>query len=483
MKRLLLLFILINVLVPGMLLFAQTDTTVVDIPSAVPVNPQVAGQGGSFTANASGYNSLFKNPAGFAMEDGSFTLTSANVWGFFDQSLIDFASNPEAYIADTQTQLTETLASVDAEDFANWAEEQDVESMGTLLQEAGFGVDDLDSYDSVDALLADLGVEAIIDDPESVVANPESLLDDPALAANTVNLATLVIEDVTGEDLKALPSGNFRLGANFGLLGIVGKGWGFGLNLNSDIYMKGATILGAVGWADTTATFTGGYSFEVLPDFLYIGADLRPMYKVYVPVSGSQVFELIGATDIATAMNAYSAYSGWGVGLDLGTIMKLGPLKLGLTVTDLFGTKMHFTETSIGSVIESFGLVSDSSTATNTVYKIPMDVTFGAAFDINLGDWFALGINAELDNMYTGIAALINGDYFDYLSVIHAGAYAELFNFIGVMAGYNSGYLSAGASFDLLIFELSAAAFVKANGARVGYSDFGATIEAAIRFD
>ena len=64
------------------------------------MNPILAGQGGSFTANASGYNSLFKNPAGFAMDGGDFTLLSANVWSFADQSLIDFAMDPngiEAY--------------------------------------------------------------------------------------------------------------------------------------------------------------------------------------------------------------------------------------------------------------------------------------------------------------------------------------------------------------------------------------------------
>ena len=33
------------------------------LDSSVPVNPIVMGQGGSFTANAEGYNSLFKNPA------------------------------------------------------------------------------------------------------------------------------------------------------------------------------------------------------------------------------------------------------------------------------------------------------------------------------------------------------------------------------------------------------------------------------------
>ena len=41
-----------------------------------PETPELIGQGGSFTAVAHGYNSLFTNPAGFARKGGSFTLLS-----------------------------------------------------------------------------------------------------------------------------------------------------------------------------------------------------------------------------------------------------------------------------------------------------------------------------------------------------------------------------------------------------------------------
>ncbi len=58
-------------------LFAED--TFVDSP-LLPVSPEVLGQGGSFVANAHGYNALFHNPAGFAGEEGSFTALSSSAW-------------------------------------------------------------------------------------------------------------------------------------------------------------------------------------------------------------------------------------------------------------------------------------------------------------------------------------------------------------------------------------------------------------------
>lgn len=65
----------------------------------VPRSPEVMGQGGSFTAVAEGYSSLFTNPAGFAFKKGSLTLVTANPWVYIrpDQvaETIDLLANSE----------------------------------------------------------------------------------------------------------------------------------------------------------------------------------------------------------------------------------------------------------------------------------------------------------------------------------------------------------------------------------------------------
>jgi hypothetical protein len=77
MKKTLVIGALISLLGSG-LAFAGT---IAEIPF-VPMSPQVMGMGGSFIADAHGYDSFFYNPAGFSRSGGSFTLLSATTWAY-----------------------------------------------------------------------------------------------------------------------------------------------------------------------------------------------------------------------------------------------------------------------------------------------------------------------------------------------------------------------------------------------------------------
>lgn len=72
MRNRLLFLLLLSICYAGFV----TAQDIVDSPVFAPRIPELIGQGDSFTAVAYGYNSLFTNPAGFAREDGSFTLLS-----------------------------------------------------------------------------------------------------------------------------------------------------------------------------------------------------------------------------------------------------------------------------------------------------------------------------------------------------------------------------------------------------------------------
>ncbi|MBN2050227.1 MAG: conjugal transfer protein TraF [Spirochaetales bacterium] len=75
--------------------FAFGQETILTAPF-VPQSPEVMGQGGSFTAIAAGYNSLFTNPAGFGSEKGSLTIVSANPWVYVrPDQVIDFVAGLE----------------------------------------------------------------------------------------------------------------------------------------------------------------------------------------------------------------------------------------------------------------------------------------------------------------------------------------------------------------------------------------------------
>ncbi len=52
------------------------------MPAFAPRSPVILGQGGASVALATGYESLFTNPAGFASEKGSLTVASVNPWTY-----------------------------------------------------------------------------------------------------------------------------------------------------------------------------------------------------------------------------------------------------------------------------------------------------------------------------------------------------------------------------------------------------------------
>ena len=462
--------------------FAQT--TIMQ-PGSTPVNPILAGQGGSFTANAKGYNSLFKNPAAFAMDGGDFTLLSANLWSFADQSMVDFATKPGG-VAEYYKNIGATITeSVTPDKIQSWAQNTSPQQLIDMASNAGLDTSGLSANDpsSVQAFIQAQGLDTLAQniasssDPAAAIASA-----DPAV----LNLASSVIKDMTGGKVDLLPSGNFRLGANIGLLGVVGEGFGVGLNVNADASLRGQTLLDSKGYAAVTATLTAGYAVELIEEFLYIGADVRPLYRVFLPVSGQQALDI--ASDFSNMMktiNSYSIYAGWGIGIDAGAIMKIGDLHIGATVTDILGTKINYSSTDVGSflsAVQSFQL--PTGTLVNDNYVIPMDVLIGVSYTLNFDEGSYLDVHGEVSNALRGIAAIQHGEKdFDYLALIHAGANLTLWDFLSIMGGYNEGYISGGLGLDLWFVELNATGFLKANPANVGYTDFGATVEFAIRFD
>ena len=69
-------FALVIYLAASAMLAADTQ----DDAPFLPVSPEVLAQGGSFIANAHGYNALFYNPAGFTGSEGSLTVLSSTAW-------------------------------------------------------------------------------------------------------------------------------------------------------------------------------------------------------------------------------------------------------------------------------------------------------------------------------------------------------------------------------------------------------------------
>lgn len=109
MRKALLLLLIFSIAGLGSL-FAQKTF---DSPVYAPITPEVIGQGGSFTAVAHGYNSLFTNPAGFAREGGSFTLLSATASPFFIPNDKDIDNLEKVMAAETEQDISNALAGLE----------------------------------------------------------------------------------------------------------------------------------------------------------------------------------------------------------------------------------------------------------------------------------------------------------------------------------------------------------------------------------
>lgn len=380
MKRL--VTVLILILVTAGAVFAQFDDPF------MPANPIVMGQGGSFVANAEGYNAFFHNPAGFA-RDGEFTLTSINVWGFIDRKLLDFAlqileqgglgsTGPSAAVVSRsltsrQTSDQTLLQELLGDDYQTLADTLGADAVAelddTITGIADWSEANADDLDAVlEATLNDPDVQAALAGndvlttlssggeiaPEDLIGLLGSGLDTlsvvvDAFVAQAENVTgsapqTASGQPITGDSLtqvfeNALPGGTIRLGGMVGLASWVGNGVGFGIFANAATNITGQTILNARGRAflNLTGVFGLGFNFGNLS----IGAAIRPGLLGYTEINPSSLIgDILGTSSgggeftIDTLFNEGIFY-GATAGLDVGALYDLGPFTFGASIKDL----------------------------------------------------------------------------------------------------------------------------------------------------
>ncbi|MBN1648017.1 MAG: hypothetical protein JW874_08295 [Spirochaetales bacterium] len=151
------------ILIMALFLFSLSVLTAQDIVyenPVVPLIPEVTSQGGSYTAIAAGYPSLFTNPAGFVSDKIDFSIITVNPWLY--TSLGNFVSAAES--------LFDAASGTDISDFVN---DQVVDSgfgfgmmtgisyVGKGLGLALFGMGDLYLYgDAVNSIEGEFSVTA-----------------------------------------------------------------------------------------------------------------------------------------------------------------------------------------------------------------------------------------------------------------------------------------------------------------------------------
>ena len=106
-----------------------------------------------------------------------------------------------------------------------------------------------------------------------------------------------------------------------------------------------------------------------------------------MPVDSASAFDFLDALqsggDPLSALEAAPALYGFGFGIDLGAILEFGGWKVGLAVRDFLGTRIAYTQSSFGPVLEALrerGGLPTGGTAVAEDHRIPMDLSVGLAY-------------------------------------------------------------------------------------------------------
>ena len=465
-----------------------------------PANPIVMGRGGSFTATASGYNSFFYNPAGFA-RDGELTLTSVNVWAFMDRDFVstawDIVGSGVSFLPGTPVASSRAIDPAALEglegyftDLADWVATTDSADLEAIIVAA---TGDADITITSEADLAEIIAAA---GTEDVIAFLEAV---EQAATDAGYPLPFTVDDLQAAIASALPSGYLRIGGMAGL-GYVGNGIGLGLFLNTEGVVDGTNVLQATGMAFNTITFVGGLGLSF--GNLHLGLAIRPTIFGYSEISAAPMVSSYLASgnfdgfDISTIF-ANSVYFGSGLAVDVGALYELGPFSFGIAAKDLLGTQIAYRTTTFNEyyqaiIAASLPLGSELTAAEEeAAWSIPMKVNVGAEFHPDLGVvsfLFDPSISVDLLDLSLALRTFQSGQQMttdQILSMLNFGGEMNLLRFLSIRGGYYGGYLSAGIGLDLFVVDINAAIagdFGRDAAGQWGFSNVGGSVEAAFRF-
>ncbi len=266
-----------------------------------------------------------------------------------------------------------------------------------------------------------------------------------------------------------------------------GGGWGFGTFLSGGALFPQSDLALATegnGYADLTLELGYAHVFLVSDFDITVGGDIRPAYRMIVPLTVSNIMN--GISDLT----ALPTISGFGIALDAGTTVEWRNLTFAVSLRDIGHTKYKMYEVPF-SELGNFS----SQVATDSVYTTPMSLTLGVGYEPRLGglDWLVkttMVASYKTDLLLTGLPILgIDPlSYYDYTQgsfykSLHLGVETKWLNLIYLRAGLNGGYFTAGTGLDFIIGELNLAVFSTETGRTAGQSSqLGASLELAFRW-
>lgn len=271
---------------------------------------------------------------------------------------------------------------------------------------------------------------------------------------------------------REILSGGYGNGIHAGI-GFVKSGIGLGVSFIMDSYLYGEDAIdNLTGNVHMTLGFILGYAYAFTFHnlTLSIGGDIRPMARVFVPVTNELALDIFdsyaaGGTDLFGVLADSSALYGFGIGFDAGAIVQFGDFKFGCSVRDLGGTHFDYRESTFDEVMDSLadsGIFPENGTKPDAIYKIPMNISAGVSYHPDLGDISKI-IDPQIHLDFQDIGNVIL-DGKSLLLLPHLGCEASLFDILTVRGGFAEGNFSAGLGINILFLDLNLAYFTGEKG-------------------
>jgi hypothetical protein len=284
--------------------------------------------------------------------------------------------------------------------------------------------------------------------------------------------------DLEASMLDQAASGGVRLGGLAGI-GYSGRGLGLAFFLSSGAEIRGDSVLS--GNAGFEIGLVGGYSYglNILGVNVSLGASLRPLLRAEMPLDDATARSLIhdsAQAGIGLLDDLWSERALYGLGLavDVGALVDLGKLRLGLLISDVGNTTFRYSDVKLGDLLTSVATLASlpEGRSTDEGVTVPMRVRLGAAYSITP----ALLVHGEIVDPIP----LLLGDI-DPIDSVHLGLQLAVGKKAHLWAGYEASGFTAGASWRLGPFETSIAAFGLDPWAGAS-SPVGIAAETALRF-
>ncbi|HWR12435.1 MAG TPA: hypothetical protein VN445_11470 [Rectinemataceae bacterium] len=304
--------------------------------------------------------------------------------------------------------------------------------------------------------------------------------------ANIRDLVEIGLGEVTQAETEAslgrlIAENGFGGGASVGM-GWSGKGLGLGLTMISDSLATGASYSDSLTTvrSQVNGIFGMAWPLEFGPLKMSFGADVRVFYRL--DSSGDWPFStlasaMLNGQSYSADIAALSVKGGYGLAVDTGATVVLGPLSAGVMIRD-YGYKFFMGNSTVGDIMDTFSAPLDGSDE----YALEPIYTAGLGLNFKNGSALAYSFYAEADDPMNFLSEA-TVDFESSLDLLHVGAELKILHFLALRAGFNEGLVSIGAGLDFALFEVDMAAFSeKITGVAEGSGRSGIALQAAVRF-